>query len=60
VARLLAAGYTDRQIADALYLALRTVGAHVHNILRKLGLRSRFEVAAWLKARESSASPSAR
>jgi non-specific serine/threonine protein kinase len=60
VARLLAAGYTDRQIADTLYLALRTVGAHVHNILRKLGLRSRLEVAAWLKAHESSASPSSR
>ena len=60
VAHLLAAGYTDRKIGDALYLAPRTVGAHVHNILRKLGLRSRFEVAAWLKAREASASPSSR
>ncbi len=49
VARLLTEGYTDRQIADALYLSVRTVGVHVHNILQKLDLRSRFEVAGWLE-----------
>lgn len=49
VARLLAEGYTDRQIADALYLSVRTVGVHVHNILQKLDLRSRVEVAGWLE-----------
>jgi predicted ATPase/DNA-binding CsgD family transcriptional regulator len=49
VARLLAEGYTDRQIADALYLSVRTVGVHVHNILQKLDLRSRVEVARWLE-----------
>ncbi len=52
VARLLAQGYTDRQIADALFLAVRTVGVHVHHILRKLDLRSRVEVAAWLQTHE--------
>ncbi|HEX2282984.1 MAG TPA: LuxR C-terminal-related transcriptional regulator [Thermomicrobiales bacterium] len=48
VARLLADGLTDRQIADSLYLSTRTVGVHVHNILQKLDLRSRVEVAGWL------------
>lgn len=49
VARLLADGCTDRQAADALFLSPRTVGVHVHHILRKLGLRSRVELAAWLE-----------
>ncbi len=49
VAHLLAEGLTDRQIADMLFLAVRTVGVHVHHILQKLELRSRVEVAAWLK-----------
>ncbi len=49
VAYLIAEGRTDRQIADALFLSVRTVGVHVHHILQKLELRSRVEVAAWLK-----------
>ena len=47
VARLLAQGYTDRQIAAALTIAVGTVGVHVHHILAKLGLHSRWQVAAW-------------
>ncbi len=50
VARLLAAGQTDRQIADALFVSIGTVGSHVHHILQKLELRSRVQVAAWLAA----------
>ncbi|ALG13469.1 ATP-binding protein [Kibdelosporangium phytohabitans] len=41
VARLLAAGQTNRQIASALFLSRRTVEQHVANILRKLGVSSR-------------------
>lgn len=52
VARLVAQGYTDRQIAEDLFLSVGTVGVHVHHILRKLELRSRFEVAAWLQAHD--------
>lgn len=58
VARLVATGYTDRQIADTLYLSARTVGVHVHNILQKLELRSRVEVASWLERHESGAAGS--
>jgi predicted ATPase/DNA-binding CsgD family transcriptional regulator/DNA-binding XRE family transcriptional regulator len=47
VARLIAQGYSNRQIAEALGLSERTVGAHVGNILTKLGLRSRLQVASW-------------
>lgn len=51
VARLLARGYTDRQIAAELSIALGTVGVHVHHILTKLDLRSRWQVAEWAAAR---------
>lgn len=53
VARLVAAGHTDRQIAETLFLSPRTVGVHLHHILRKLGLRSRAELAAWLEGNQS-------
>lgn len=45
VAGLLARGYTDRQIAAALSIAVSTVGVHVHRILAKLGLYSRRQLA---------------
>lgn len=47
VLRLVAAGKTDRQIADALFISPRTAGFHVSNILHKLGLATRAEAAAW-------------
>lgn len=50
VARLVAQGYTDRQIATSLFLSRRTVGTHVHHILQKLALRSRVEIGAELEA----------
>jgi ATP/maltotriose-dependent transcriptional regulator MalT len=45
VARLLARGLSDRQIADALVISPSTAGVHVHRILSKLGLHSRWQVA---------------
>jgi DNA-binding NarL/FixJ family response regulator len=47
VARLLAAGRSNREIADALVITEGTVEVHVKHILSKLGLRSRAQVAAW-------------
>ncbi len=47
VARLVAAGLTNRQIAQQLYLAPKTVSAHVTHILAKLGAARRAEIAAW-------------
>ena len=49
IARLLARGDGDRQIADTLFISVGTVGWHVHCILRKLGLQSRHQVADWLR-----------
>jgi DNA-binding NarL/FixJ family response regulator len=41
ILRLLASGFTNRQIADALHLATGTVKNHVSTILQKLGVRDR-------------------
>jgi DNA-binding CsgD family transcriptional regulator len=43
IARFVAAGRTNREIARELFLSTRTVDMHVHNILVKLGSRSRAE-----------------
>ena len=42
----LAAGRTNRQIAEALYISPRTAGVHVSRILAKLGATTRGEAAA--------------
>jgi DNA-binding CsgD family transcriptional regulator len=47
VARLVATGATNREIASALSIAPKTVSAHVEHILRKLGVGRRTESAAW-------------
>jgi DNA-binding CsgD family transcriptional regulator/tetratricopeptide (TPR) repeat protein len=43
---LLAAGQTNRQIGNALFVSEKTASVHVSNILRKLGVTSRVEAAA--------------
>lgn len=43
---LLREGMSNKEIADRLYIAVHTVKRHVHNILEKLSLHSRLEVAA--------------
>jgi DNA-binding NarL/FixJ family response regulator len=45
VLRLLASGYTDREIAQALTISPRTAETHVAAILRKLEVRNRSEAA---------------
>jgi DNA-binding CsgD family transcriptional regulator/tetratricopeptide (TPR) repeat protein len=45
VARLIAEGWTNPQIAERLYLSPRTVGHHVSNAMRKLGVTSRAALA---------------
>ena len=48
MAELLGAGLTNREIADRLFLSVKTVEHHVSSVLAKLGLRSRAQVAAVL------------
>ena len=47
VARLVAAGLTNRQIAEQLVLSPKTISAHITHILTKLGAGRRAEIAAW-------------
>jgi non-specific serine/threonine protein kinase len=47
VAALIASGMTNRQIAKALVIAERTADVHVSNILNKLTLTSRAQLAVW-------------
>jgi non-specific serine/threonine protein kinase len=48
VTALVARGLTNRQISEELFISERTVDAHVRKILKKLGRRSRAQVAAWM------------
>jgi DNA-binding CsgD family transcriptional regulator len=45
VADLAAAGLTNREIAERMFISLRTVEANLSRIYRKLGIRSRAELA---------------
>ena len=46
VLSLVAAGQTNRQIGEALFVSEKTASVHVSNILRKLGVSSRVDAAA--------------
>jgi non-specific serine/threonine protein kinase len=48
IARLVADGLSNREIAERLVLAQRTAEGHVQRILTKLDLASRHQVAGWL------------
>ena len=41
-------GLTNRQVATELSISERTAGNHVAKILKKLGLRSRAQIASWV------------
>ena len=47
VLRSLAAGKTNRDIAEALFISEKTVARHVSNIFDKLGVSNRSAATAW-------------
>lgn len=51
VLRLLAKGYTNRQIADVLNLSMRTVEGHRSNLMSKLNVHSRVELTSFAEER---------
>ena len=51
VAELVAQGLSNKQIAARLGRSERTAESHVTNILNKLGIESRAQLAAWITER---------
>jgi DNA-binding NarL/FixJ family response regulator len=51
VMRLIARGYTYREVASELVLSIKTVETHVSAVLRKLQLSDRRELTKWATAR---------
>jgi len=47
VVKLIAEAYTNKQIAETLHLAEKTVESHRANLLRKLGMRDRVELVRY-------------
>jgi DNA-binding CsgD family transcriptional regulator len=52
VARLIAEGATNPEVATALSLSPRTVGSHVERIYRKLGIHRRSRLAFLLASEQ--------
>jgi DNA-binding NarL/FixJ family response regulator len=51
VLRLIARGYTYKEIAKELYISTKTVETHVSSVLRKLQLSTRHQLARWATER---------
>ena len=51
VMRLIARGYSYREVAGELFISIKTVETHVSAVLRKLQLSSRHELTRWAAAR---------
>ena len=49
IARLVARGATNREVATTLTISVRTAESHLDHVLSKLGLRNRTELGAWVR-----------
>jgi DNA-binding NarL/FixJ family response regulator len=47
VLRLIARGYTYKEIAGELFISIKTVESHVSSVLRKLQLSTRHQLTRW-------------
>jgi len=47
ILKLIAEGQTNREIADTLFLSIKTVQAHRANLMRKLGMHDRTELVKY-------------
>jgi DNA-binding NarL/FixJ family response regulator len=51
VLRLIAQGYTYKEVAKELYISVKTVETHVSSVLRKLQLSTRHQLTRWAAER---------
>ena len=51
VMKLIARGYSYKEVAKELFISIKTVETHVSSVLRKLQLSNRHELARWAQAR---------
>jgi len=57
IAALVAEGFTNKEVATKLNLSVRTAENHVFNVMNKLGLDNRAQVAAWYARSQSTPAP---
>lgn len=53
VIKLIADGLTNKEIAEELHVSIYTVKSHVHNILEKLALNTRIQIAKHIHSSDS-------
>ncbi len=54
VVKLIAEGLSNKEIAERLFISTYTVKSHVHNVLEKLSLSSRLQIAAFARKNDHS------
>jgi len=54
---LIGEGLSNKEIATRLHIAIHTVKSHVHNVLEKLALHTRLEVAAFTRSEDGQKPP---
>jgi DNA-binding NarL/FixJ family response regulator len=52
VAQLIAEGLSNKRIGARLFISEATVATHVRNIMNKLGINSRAQIAGWMASAE--------
>jgi DNA-binding NarL/FixJ family response regulator len=57
ILELVIAGYTNKEIAVAIYVSQKTVEYHLDNIYKKLGVRTRLLAGLWALEQDLNTGP---
>ncbi len=52
VMKLIARGYSYKEVAKELFISIKTVETHVSSVLRKLQLSNRYQLTKWATDRK--------